>query len=87
MKRDRMVKSGSALLEAMNSHQCCKKSLVPHDLILIIGYRCEGCGWKVGLRLKDLKIEKDRLRSFWLAMGSSAGREWYGKALSKEEGA
>ena len=83
-KNAKNVSGAIELVKAMKSHRCKGKDFVSDDFppLLLVGYKCAGCGWQVQVRITELKIERDLLRLFWKAVKTQKGRIAFGKTLN-----
>ncbi len=81
--KDKVCKLASELIKTMRSHRCKNKAWKSDDNIMVVGYKCDGCGLRVGASLVDLKRDRDNMRSFWMTIKTSHGRIALGEAFSK----
>ena len=82
---DKVCKLASEMIKAMRVHRCKNKAWKSDDGILVIGYKCSGCGFRVSASLTNLKRDRDSLRLFWKALKTEKGRIALGEAMSCSE--
>ena len=79
------AKTGWEFIQLMKRHNCSKGKLLVSDddpPNLLVGYKCEGCGWRVCVDVGDLKKEKECLELLWKAVKTAKGRRNLGHSLS-----